>query len=172
MSQDWLHQMAPAHAPAAIGWWPPAPGWWVLAALVVLLSTAWILWLRNPRRLLRRSALRQLQKIRKSDADGTAVAQAVQNLMRRYALHVFGYDAVASLAGEAWLQFVVSQGGNALAEGPGATLLRAAYGHPDQDDRGQWFQAAERFIARAGRKRSAVGSILKRRAASPGDSTR
>lgn len=164
--------MAPAHAPAAIGWWPLAPGWWASMGLAVLLSAALILWLRNPKRLLQRSALRQLRKIRASDADGTVVARAVQNLLRRYALHLFGYEAVASLTGEVWLEFIISHGGTALAGGPGKTLLQAAYGHHEQDDRKQWLEAAERFIARAGRKRQAVSHILKRRALDPGDNTR
>ena len=153
MSENWLQQMAPAHAPAAVGWWPPAPGWWVLAAFAALFITVLILWLRNPPRAMRRAALRQLRKIEASDADGTVVARAIQNLLRRYALQVFGYEAVAGLSGAMWLDFVVTQGGSALAGDAGSSLLRAAYGHHDQDDRRAWLEAAERFIARAGRRR-------------------
>lgn len=153
MNENWLQLLAPAHAPAAVGWWPPAPGWWVLAALAALSITALILWLRNPRRAVRRAALRQLRRIQASDADGTVVARAIQNLLRRYALQVFGYEAVASLTGDLWLEFVVTQGGSALAGSAGSSLLRAAYGYHDQDDRRAWLEAAERFIARAGRRR-------------------
>jgi Domain of unknown function (DUF4381) len=152
MSSSWLDQLAPAHAPAAPGWWPPAPGWWGLAVFAVVLSAMLISWLRSPRRALRRSALRQLRRIQASEADGTAVARAVQNLLRRYALQVFGHEATASLTGEPWLEFVVSQGGTPLAGSPGRSLLTAAYGNHDQDDRREWLQAAERFIKRAGRK--------------------
>jgi hypothetical protein len=96
--------------------------------------------------------LRQLERIRASDADGAAVARAIQNLLRRYALQLFGYDAVAGLSGDSWLSFVASQGGTSLSGTFGKSLLNAAYGHQDSDDRQQWFLAAERFIARAGRK--------------------
>ena len=154
MTGGWLNQLAPPHAPPAPGWWPPAPGWWGLALLALVASAALISWLRSPRRLLRRAALRQLRRIRASDADGAAVARAVQNLLRRYALHVYGYEATASLTGEAWLEFVVSQGGTRLAGGPGRSLLAAAYGNYEGDERREWLQAAEGFIKGAGRKRN------------------
>jgi len=32
-----LDQLQPLIAPAPIGWWPPAPGWWLLAALLPVL---------------------------------------------------------------------------------------------------------------------------------------
>jgi uncharacterized protein HemX len=153
MSQDWLNQLAPAHAPAAPGWWPPAPGWWLLVAVFILAAAAWAVWQRNPQRRMRRVALQQLETLRASEADGPAVARAVQNLLRRYALHVFGYDLVARLTGDTWLEFVASQGGTSMVGESGQTLLSAAYGHHVIDDRQQWLLAAERFISRAGRKR-------------------
>jgi hypothetical protein len=152
MSTGWLQQLAPAHAPAAPGWWPPAPGWWVLAVLCVLALAALRWWLRDhPGRALKRAALRQLERIKASDADGAAVARATLNLIRRYALAVFGNDRVARLTGEAWLQFVIAGGGDALAGAPGQSLLTAAFGNHAQDDREQWIAGAEGFIMRAAR---------------------
>jgi hypothetical protein len=153
MSADWLSQLAPEHAPAAPHWWPPAPGWWVL--VVLLVATGVLVWwrLRHPRRpaaAVRRAALRQLQLIRASDADGAAVARATQNLLRRYAVAVFGTEQVARLTGESWLRFVVDAGGHALAGGPGRSLLAAAFGNHDVDDREHWIAGAEAFIKRAG----------------------
>ena len=163
MNQDWLTQLAPAHAPAAVGWWPPAPGWWVVAVLSVLLIAALARTLLDPRRALRRAAIRQLRIIRASDADGPAVARATQNLIRRYAVAVFGRDRVARLTGEEWLSFVMSTGGDALAGAPGRSMLAAAFGNTGSDDREQWFAAAEGFIRRAakgrrGRSGTASGS--------------
>ncbi len=153
MSQDWLTQLAPAHAPAAVGWWPPAPGWWVAGVLCVLLTAALAWMLLDPRRALRQAAIRQLRVIRASDADGPAVARATQNLIRRYAVEVFGRDRVARLTGEEWLSFVMSAGGEALAGAPGRSMLAAAFGNQASDDREQWFAAAEGFIRRAGGRR-------------------
>jgi hypothetical protein len=165
MNQDWLRQLAPGHAPGPPGWWPPAPGWWVVALLCVLLAVALVLWIRNPWRALRRTALRQLRVIRASDADGAAVARAIENLLRRYALTVFGHERVAKLTGETWLQFVIANGGDTLAGAPGRSLLRTAFGNHVDDDRGQWLAAAESFIRRAPGKRRGEA-----KAGSPGSS--
>ncbi len=155
MNQDWLRQLAPGHAPSPPGWWPPAPGWWVVALLCLLLAAAVVWWVRNPWRVLRQTALRQLRVIRASDADGAAVARAIENLLRRYALTVFGHERVAKLTGESWLQFVITHGGDTLAGAPGRSLLRTAFGNHVDDDRGHWLAAAESFIRRApGRRRS------------------
>jgi len=156
MNPSWLNQLAPAHAPAAAGWWPPAPGWWV-ASLILVLSVVLLVWkLRDPRRARRQAALRQLQLIRASDADGAAVARATQNLIRRYALEVFGHTRVAKLTGEAWLTFVMNAGGDALAGAPGRSMLTAAFGNHSTDDRQQWLAGAEGFIKRAGKKAPAL----------------
>ena len=158
MNPDWLTQLAPSHAPAAVGWWPPAPGWWIVGSLCILLTVFFIWKLRDPRRALRQAALRQLRVIRSSDADGAAVARATENLLRRYALEVFGRERVARLTGEAWLNFVMNAGGHALAGAPGRSMLAAAFGNSGADDREQWFAAAEGFIRKAGSRRSAMGA--------------
>lgn len=149
MNSDWLSQLAPGHAPPAPGWWPPAPGWWAIGLLLIVSATTLVWWLRIPGRAAKREALRQLRVIRASDADAAAVARALQNLLRRYALAVFGPDRVARLTGEAWLNFVIDAGGKTLAGAPGRTLLAAAFGNQAADDREQWIAGAEHFIHRA-----------------------
>lgn len=153
MSSGWLSQLAPDHAPAPPTAWPPAPGWWVVAALALIAITVLVLWLRNPRRATRRAALKELQRIRTSDGDGAAVARAIQNLLRRYALTVFDRQVVAKLTGEAWLQFVAAEGGDALAGHVGRSMLNTAFGNQSADERDQWAAAAAGFIKRAARGR-------------------
>jgi hypothetical protein len=157
VNPDWLSQLAPGHAPAAPGWWPPAPGWWGLGLLCIALLAVLVWKLRQPQRAPRRAALRQLRLIQASDADGAAVARAIQNLLRRYSLAVFGPQRVARLTGEAWLNFVIEAGGAALAGSPGRTLLAAAFGNQTLDDREQWIAGAARFIKRA-RARSGLSA--------------
>lgn len=164
MSPDWLSQLAPSHAPPPPGWWPPAPGWWVLAILGAILVGGFIWWLVDRRRaeaafasLLwtpRRAALSELRQIRQSEADAPVLAQSIESLLRRYALAVFGPERVASLTGEAWLQLVISEGGELLAGGPGRSLLAAAFGGRTGDDREQWLAGAEAFVRTAPRPKS------------------
>ena len=157
MNSDWLKQLAPGHAPSPPGWWPPAPGWWGIALLCILVTAGLVWWARDPRRALRRTALRQLHLIRASDADGAAVARGIQNLLRRYALTVFGHDQVAKLTGESWLRFVIAHGGSPLTGASGRSLLMAAFGNYAGDDREQWAAGAEGFIRRARRHQAGGG---------------
>ena len=153
MTPNWLSQLAPAHAPPPPGWWPPAPGWWVL--LVLLLAAAIIAawgW-RDPYWKSRRAALRELRSIRAGDCDVVASAQAIESLLRRFAIAVFGGARVARLTGDAWLAFVVAEGGAPLAGETGRSLLAAAFGGVASDNRERWITAADAFV-RAGRKRS------------------
>jgi len=153
MNSNWLSQLAPDHAPAPPNAWPPAPGWWVVAVLVLLAITLLVRWLSDPQRAVRRAALKELQRIRTSDGDGAAVARAIQNLLRRYALTVFGRQAIAKLTGEAWLQFVAAAGGDALSGHVGRSMLSTAFGNHSTDEREQWAAGAAGFIRRAARTR-------------------
>jgi len=150
MNSNWLDQLAPEHAPAPPSWWPPAPGWWVLAAVVIgLVILAWSSW-RSPRRRLRRATVRELRKIRDADLGIGETAQAIQNLLRRYALAVFGPESVARLNGAAWLGFLAEHGAPSFGGPMGRSLLAVSYGgEADGADRQAWFTGAETFIRRA-----------------------
>jgi len=150
MNPNWLDNLAPEHAPAPPGWWPPAPGWWGLAVLVLGAAIgAWVWW-RSPRRRLRQATLRELRKISAADLSRRETAQAIQNLLRRYALAVYGQDTVARLNGAAWLEFLAKPGAPTFAGSIGRSLLAASYGGDAAgDDRDGWFKAAETFVRRA-----------------------
>jgi len=157
MNGNWLAELAPEHAPPAPGWWPPAPGWWALAAILLLAAAAGVAWLCNPRRRLRRAALRELRRIRATEGDAIGAARAIQNLLRRYALALFGRDGVARLHGDAWLRFVADRGGDSLNGRLGQSLLRANYAgvliDERYEDREAWLAVAEKFVRRARRRR-------------------
>ena len=146
MSAAWLTQLAPAHAPAPPSWWPPAPGWWALALLAAALAALAVMRWRDPHRAARRAALRELKRIRADDLDLPATARAIESLLRRYAIAVFGRARVARLTGSAWLEFVNREGGAPLAGEAGASLLAAAFGGTVRDDRDRWLQGADAFV--------------------------
>lgn len=149
MKQDWLDQLAPAHAPPPPGWWPPAPGWWLLALAAVLALSVLVAWLRRPRRRLRRLALRELAQVQAQAADDRALAQALESLSRRFAVARFGREAVARLSGTAWIEFVAAHGGQAWQGAAGESLLRAAYGGEPAGDREAWIGGVRDFIRSA-----------------------
>jgi uncharacterized protein DUF4381 len=154
MNPDWLAQLAPEHAPPAAGWWPLAPGWWMVLGLVLaiaVLFVCWRKWWRDPHADARRAALRELQHIQASDDDGPVVARAIENLMRRFALTVFGRQRVSRLAGNSWLGFVTGEAGT--SNNSGESLLAAAFGNSAHDQRDQWIATAKAFVRRSARKR-------------------
>ncbi len=152
MSADWLAQLAPDRALAPLSWWPPAVGWWLAALLAVVLgvalTAAWNWW-RAPHRQYRRAALRELKLIRSSALVGTAAARAIENLLRRYAVALYGRDRVARLSGASWLEFASASGGARLSGDTGRSLLAAAFGEPSDADPAPWFAAATEFIRTA-----------------------
>jgi hypothetical protein len=156
MNSDWLAQLAPEHAPPAPGWWPLAPGWWMLLGLILLVGVVffcWRKWWRDPHTKVRRVALRELRDIRASDDDGPVIARAIESLMRRYAMAVFGRQRVSRLAGHSWLGFVSSEAGESISGDAGESLLAAAFGNNPQDQREQWIAIADAFVRGSARKR-------------------
>ena len=165
MNPNWLSELAPPRAPPLPGWWPPAPGWWILAALAVALAGGALWRWRSPRRRLCRVALRELRRIGSADVDLRHSARAIENLLRRYAIAVFGRERVARLTGEAWLAFLAAEGGAPLAGEQGRRLLSTAFGGKAYDELPSWLAGADAFVRCAGaaartrrkRQRSAAG---------------
>ncbi|MDE2051331.1 MAG: DUF4381 domain-containing protein [Gammaproteobacteria bacterium] len=157
MTPDWTSQLAAAHAPPPPGWWPPAPGWWLLSALLLAASAvalwAWL----DPYRRSRRAALRELRAIRAAQTDPVASARAIESLLRRFAIAVFGSASVARLTGDAWLAFVAAEGGTPLAGEAGRSLLSTAFGGRASGERECWLAGADAFVRRARPKARASG---------------
>jgi hypothetical protein len=149
MTPSWQSQLAPAHPPPPPGWWPPAPGWWLLAVLLLAAAAAAVWWWRDPYRRSRRAALRELRAIRAEVSDLVASARAIESLLRRFAIAVFGPVRVARLTGDAWLAFVAAQGGSQLAGDAGRSLLATAFGGTASDDRDRWIAGADAFVRQA-----------------------
>ncbi len=81
--------------------------------------------------------------------EGPAAARAIENLLRRYAVALYGRDVVARLTGRAWLEFASSAGAARLSGEAGRTLLAAAFGDSSHAGREDWLTAAAEFIRQA-----------------------
>ncbi len=81
--------------------------------------------------------------------EGPAAARAIENLLRRYALALYGREVAARLTGRAWLEFASAAGAERLSGEAGRTLLAAAFGDSGHADREDWLTAAAEFIRRA-----------------------
>jgi hypothetical protein len=110
-SKDPLAQLRDIHTPGMIETWPPAPGWWMLAAFGTLLVIAGFAWLYRHWRAnrYRREAMSELVRLLETwhkNEDAQAYLEALQKLLKRTALSSFPREEVASLTGEAWVQFL------------------------------------------------------------------
>ena len=144
---DWLAQLAPAHMPPPVGWWPLAPGWWALLFVLIATIVGLWFWYRSPKRQLCRSGLRELAQFESATIDDDALARSLEHLLRRYAVARYGRQTVAGLSGKSWLDFVITQGATQWQGPAGAALLQAAYGGtPQQSDRAAWIAGARAFL--------------------------
>lgn len=127
------------HLPEAIGWWPPAPGWWILAALLAVALGWGLLRLAamRARGRARRHALAELDRLLdayEADGDAARFAAGVSALLRRTMLAYAPRAEVAGLTGEDWLAWLdrdlaVPQ----FTAGPGRRLVDLPYRAPDAD---------------------------------------
>ena len=101
------------HLPPAIGWWPPAPGWWAVLLACGLLAASLGFWLRHRRRLaLRFRVMAELDGIEKRyqhSEDQQHLLRDLSALLRRIVLTRAPRGEVASLYGQAWLQFLQTE---------------------------------------------------------------
>ena len=137
-----LSQLAPLREPAAISWWPLAPGWWIVLALSVTLLTGVFLRLRKRRRKnsYRRIALAALEELRSRQA-GT---DELNWLLKAAALRAYPQEQVAGLHGAAWQQFLASTCPKVASET--FAELDALYQREPSPVSGHLFEAAENWI--------------------------
>ncbi len=115
---DQMHDIV---LPDPISWWPLAPGWWVIL-LILALAVIWLsaaAYRRWKKNAYRRAALRELESISPAD---------IPALVKRVSLCIYPREQVATLSGEAWLEFL-DQAGNTqdFTQGPGRYLLELSY---------------------------------------------
>lgn len=120
---DLINKLAPPPAPDPVSMVPQTLGWIVLG-LIALGLVVWLAWrsYRNWRaNAYRRAALVELAAC---NADPAAIA----DILRRTALSAWPREAVASLTGEDWLDFLDQTGGNGgFGDVAGRVLLSAPW---------------------------------------------
>jgi len=116
-----LNQLADIRLSDPVGWWPPAPGWWLLAALLLAglwFGGRWALAFWRRRRNCRQ-ALLELERVfddfaaadaSQADVSKLRCVNAVNSVLRRVALTHFPDPSVAGLGGADWVRFLRANG--------------------------------------------------------------
>lgn len=124
------------HLPAAVSWWPPAPGWWLLALILLLACFGFWRLLHRYRdgrvRRAARAALERLFAAHRQHRDDGRLLRELSVLIRRIALSRFPRRDIARLSGSAWLAFLDqalegSRQEHGFSRGPGQVLAEGPY---------------------------------------------
>ena len=102
------------HLPEPISWWPPAPGWWmIIAALLFIALAVFLLRRYQKKQALKKQVLAEFESIRaqfNQEKNSTVLVQSLSILLRRACISFYPRSEVASLTGDAWLQFLDDTG--------------------------------------------------------------
>lgn len=114
--QDPLAQLRDIHLPDPVSAWPPAPGWWIVAFLILAALGAYIIFrvIQYRRNAYRRAAINALQAAWQNYAQNPSqnpatsqqaqsYLQAVNEILKRCALHAYPRVGVERMQGKKWL---------------------------------------------------------------------
>ena len=129
------------HLPGPIGWWPPAIGWWLLAALALVGIALYAVHYYRARH--KRAALKAMTRVHaalEQGAEPVACLQFLSTILRRFAMTSVARAAsapdVAGLIGERWLRYLDGCWQRTdFSAGLGKRLLAAPYGRPNSVER-------------------------------------
>jgi len=101
--------LPPLQLPAAISWWPLAPGWWLLMALAITVIGVAVWWLyrryhNNRDKRAARHALTNVLAQWQADHDDAQLLQQLNTILKRLCRHRAPH--ALSLSGEAWVAFL------------------------------------------------------------------
>ena len=141
------------HLPPPVSFWPPAPGWWVLAVLLIsslFIGGVWF-YRQHKKRKPKTEALRilkDLQILYQNSQDEVVSLRNLSNLLRRTALTVYDNDAVASLQGSSWLEFLDKTGKtNEFSQGVGKVLGNEVFQQKVNPDMNALFPLVKKWIS-------------------------
>lgn len=109
MSDDPLSQLRDIHLPQTGGFWPPAPGWWLLAALLLIAITAliWLIRRRYQRNRWLRLAKTELARLERTAAKQPQWFAEVNQLLKRVARERYPDQYPEACSGEQWQTFLL-----------------------------------------------------------------
>lgn len=143
-----LEQLRDIHTPPPAGFWPPAPGWWVLAALLLatIAVVAFLAWRRHRRQAPKRAALARLAGYPEPEQPGPDWYAGLNRLLKETALARYPHDNPAGLSGDDWSRFLALTSGD--PERPWQQLVVASYRPTSDLGPGDARQLAEYWIRR------------------------
>ncbi|MGP4844895.1 DUF4381 domain-containing protein [Marinobacter sp. 1Y8] len=115
---DPLANLRDIHLPDPGGFWPPAPGWWILAALALalLICLAVFLLRRQRRNRWLKTARAELAALRQQQSADARWFTDLNALLKRCARQRYPDARPQSLSGERWHQFLLETRPGLLAE--------------------------------------------------------
>ena len=141
------------HLPPPVSFWPPAPGWWILALLLIsslFIGGVWF-YRQHKKRRPKTEALRilkDLQILYQNSQDEVVSLRNLSNLIRRTALTFFDIDAVASLQGSSWLEFLDKTGKTKeFSQGVGKVLGNEVFQQKVNPDMNALFPLVKKWIS-------------------------
>ena len=112
MTTNPLAGLRDIHLPKAVSLWPPAPGWIILLSLCLILGVLLSLFIHRKLKPFqpKRASLLELNLIEfrynKKHLNSIETAAALNQLLKRYCLAVYGRPKVARLYGTSWETFL------------------------------------------------------------------
>ncbi|MFO8142063.1 MAG: DUF4381 domain-containing protein [Marinobacter sp.] len=112
--QDPLAQLRDIHLPETGGFWPPAPGWWLVAALLLISLAILVLFWRRHRRntLWQRQARGLLVDLEHSASKDSSWFCELNALLKRVARQAFPERHPEAMSGQEWVDFLLETAPN------------------------------------------------------------
>ncbi len=128
---DPLSQLIDIQLPVAPSVWPPAPGWWVLALLALLIIFAICKKITRYNKANRptKEFIRRINNLEIDSKNPRSCFDFLSAILKQYAIHKFGREAVSGLSGSQWIDFLDqhTRSGSGFSDGAGSVFGNEAY---------------------------------------------
>lgn len=151
MDSKLLSQLRDIHLPTAISWWPLAPGWYIIIALSMMIIAFfairyWRIWKFRQQAI---NAVTDLAHEFTQSQYAPSIIAKLNKLLKQMALTCSRNPSVASLYGQAWLEYLDQTGKtHAFTQGAGRLLISTPYQHQNAKNALPLFKLAEKWIRR------------------------